>query len=138
MVLRRDPVLAGAAYFALVFTLGFVLGIVRVLWLAPRFGGEAAILLELPVMLIASLIAARWLLVRFRIEDLQHAAVMGATGFVLLILAEAALVSALSPQGLVAWFAASLEPPGLWGFLGQLGFAAMPLAVLATAKRKAD
>jgi hypothetical protein len=47
-------------YFLLVFGTGFVLGTVRVLWIAPRVGDEAAQLVEMPAMLIAIVWAARW------------------------------------------------------------------------------
>lgn len=42
---------AGLAYWAVVFALGFVLGTIRVLWLAPLVGLIPATALELPVML---------------------------------------------------------------------------------------
>lgn len=49
-----------AAYFGLVFAAGFALGTVRTLWIAPRFGSRTAELLEIPLMLIAIVMAARW------------------------------------------------------------------------------
>ena len=42
------------AYRGTIFALGFVLGTVRTLWLAPEIGETRAVLLELPVMLAAS------------------------------------------------------------------------------------
>ena len=45
------------AYWAGIFTLGFVLGAVRLLVLVPRLGVAGAVAAELPVMLGAS-----WLL----------------------------------------------------------------------------
>ncbi len=50
---------AAAYYFAAVFGAGFVLGTVRVLWLAPQLGARAAELLETPIMLVVMLVAAR-------------------------------------------------------------------------------
>src|SRR5690606_39056760 len=53
------PILhAALAYWAAIFALGFVLGTVRTLWLAPAVGELAAVALELPVMLGASAWAA--------------------------------------------------------------------------------
>jgi subtilisin len=45
---------AGAAYFAVVFMAGFMLGVLRVVVLVPRFGETAAVLAELPVILLIS------------------------------------------------------------------------------------
>lgn len=51
---------AAAIYFALVFGVGFTLGPIRVLWLEPRLGLRAAQLVEAPLMLVAVVLAARW------------------------------------------------------------------------------
>jgi hypothetical protein len=55
----------GLIYFALVFGTGFVLGPIRVLWLVPRVGQRAAELIEAPVMLLAMVLASRWVVRRF-------------------------------------------------------------------------
>jgi hypothetical protein len=54
-------------YFLLVFGAGFVLGMVRVLVVVPQLGERAAELLEMPLMLIVTVIAARWI-VRHRLD----------------------------------------------------------------------
>jgi hypothetical protein len=51
---------AGTLYFALVFGAGFLLGTIRVLWVAPRFGTRTAELMEAPVMFVVTILAARW------------------------------------------------------------------------------
>ena len=51
---------AGAIYFILVFSAGFVLGPVRILWLDPHIGARTAELLEMPIMLVVIIFAARW------------------------------------------------------------------------------
>ncbi len=48
-------------YFSLVFGTGFVLGVIRVLVLVPRMGERGAELLELPWMICAIVLAARWI-----------------------------------------------------------------------------
>lgn len=60
---------AGVAYFLLVFAAGFVLGVVRTLWVVPVLGERGAELLEMPFMLLASYLAARWVVGRFDLRD---------------------------------------------------------------------
>ncbi|MGE3598358.1 MAG: hypothetical protein AB7N70_22670 [Dehalococcoidia bacterium] len=57
---RLDLARWAAVYFALVFGAGFALGPVRVLWLEPRVGVRTAELIEAPFMLLAIVLAARW------------------------------------------------------------------------------
>jgi hypothetical protein len=51
---------AGVLYFSLVFATGFVLGNIRVFWIVPILGVRWAELMELPVMLVVTILAARW------------------------------------------------------------------------------
>ncbi|MBM4254966.1 MAG: hypothetical protein FJ147_03615 [Deltaproteobacteria bacterium] len=62
-----------AVYFSLVFGTGFVLGILRVLVLVPLVGTRAAELIEMPFMLLAIMVAARWLYRRFATAITLHA-----------------------------------------------------------------
>ena len=54
----------GLRYFAIVFGAGFVLALIRVPLLVPRFGVRAAELMEMPVMLAVIYFAARWIVHR--------------------------------------------------------------------------
>lgn len=51
---------SAAIYFAIVFGVGFALGPIRILGLEPRLGVRTAELIEAPVMLLAVILAARW------------------------------------------------------------------------------
>lgn len=115
----------GLAYFAAVFALGFLLGTLRVLWLIPWIGELAAVALELRIILsCAWLIAGRLLRAR-RLAPAQ-AALMGASAFLLLMLAEAALSLLLANRSLHEHLALYAEWPHRLGLAGQLVFASFP------------
>jgi uncharacterized membrane protein YuzA (DUF378 family) len=56
---------AGVSYGSLVLLAGFLLGTVRVLALEPRLGERWAEVLEMPLMLAVSVVAARFVVRRF-------------------------------------------------------------------------
>jgi hypothetical protein len=118
---------AGIAYFAIVFAAGFLLGTLRVMALAPLFGETAAVLLELPVMLAVSWVACRWSVRKFAVPP-QPAPrlLMGASAFVLLMIAEALLAIILFKQSPAQFLAGFGHLAGQLGLAGQLAFAAMP------------
>lgn len=117
---------AAASYWAVVFALGFVLGTVRVLWIAPAVGLLPATALELPVMLGASWIASGWLVRRFALRAGGEALAAGALAFALLMAAECALAGVLSGQSPAQWLAGLAEPHAALGLAGQVLFALMP------------
>lgn len=116
-------------YFAGIFALGFVLGTIRVLWLVPALGENAAVLAELPVMLAASWLWARRVLRRQPLASRSAALAMGCLAFALLLLAELALGLTLFGQSAGEWLAALGHLPGSLGLAGQVLFALMPALV---------
>jgi len=60
---------AGALYFAVVFAAGFVLGTIRTLWVVPRVGVRAAELMESPLMLVVTVLAAAWVVRRCKLPS---------------------------------------------------------------------
>lgn len=123
------PFRAGAAYFAAIFALGFALGTVRVLWLAPMVGETAAVLAEQPVMLGASWLAAGWLVRRHALCAMRDRAAMGGFAFILLIAAEMALGVTVFEQTPGQTLADALVLPGVIGLVGQMLFGLMPMWV---------
>lgn len=119
---------AGALYFALVFAVGFVLGALRVLVLAPALGQWGALLLELPVLLAASwLVAGRVILWCGLPAGWAPRLGMGAVAFALLMGAEFALGQLLFGRDLAAHLAHYRAPTTQLGLAAQLAFAAFPL-----------
>ena len=121
---------AGVLYFALVFGAGFVLGTFRVLWVVPRFGTRMAELLEMPIMLMVTIGAARWVVKRLAVPSrLSIRLGMGCLALGLLLLAEFKLVLGL--RGLsISQYLASRDPVSGMVYYIMLGvFAFVPLLV---------
>ena len=118
----------GLLYFLAVFAFAFAMGITRELVVAPRLGSTAAVLLEVPILVVASWFVARRLLSN-RSLTLPERAAMGATAFTLTMASEAALSVIMRGQSVTDWAAAVATPLGLAGLVGQVAFAAMPIFV---------
>ncbi len=117
---------AGLLYFAIVFAIGFVLGSIRVLLVAPVLGELGAVLLELPVILLACWLAAGRLVRWLDPPSASAALVMGAIAFSCLMIAEFTLAG-------LAFDRSITDQVGRWGTLegalglgGQLLFALLP------------
>jgi hypothetical protein len=65
----KPALTAGTAYFLLLFALGFLLGTIRVVFVAPRFGQVVGTLAEAPIMLTAGYVICRWALVHWRVSQ---------------------------------------------------------------------
>ena len=117
---------AAVAYWAAVFALGFVLGTIRTLWVIPLVGLVPATLIELPLILGGSWLAAGWLVRRFAMVSSGEALSVGALAFVILMAAECALAGVLAGQTPAQWLAGLRQPHALLGLAGQMVFALMP------------
>jgi ABC-type uncharacterized transport system permease subunit len=119
---------AGAAYFAIVFAVGFALGTVRTLFIAPRLGEQLAVVIELPLMLGASWLACGWAVRRWQVAAAARPRLtMGAVAFALLMIAEVTLSLTAFDLSLADYLRNLLTPHGLTGLAGQVIFALMPL-----------
>src|SRR6266404_4169419 len=82
---------AGVIYFLLVFAVGWILGPIRELWAVSHLGRMAAMLSEAVIMLIAMIVAARWVIRRFDVPRTLPATIsMGLIAIGLLFPAEIA------------------------------------------------
>ena len=123
---------AGMLYFAFVFAVGFLLGIVRTLLLAPRIGELPAVIVELPVILACSWLICRRLIGRFRISpDPGSGMVMGSVALALLLGAEAALSILVLDNSLDGYLGSFRTAHGLAGLAGQVVFGLIPVVQLA-------
>ena len=120
----------GLAYFAVVFGLGIVLGILRISFLVPRFGERLAELAEMPVMFLVIVVSARSVTRRLAIPPFSSARLgMGVLALGLLLAAELGLAVALQDRSL-AEYIASRDPVSGSVYLAMLAlFAAMPVLV---------
>jgi hypothetical protein len=121
---------AGMLYFALVFSAGFVLGPIRILWVVPRFGERMAELMEAPIMFVVVLAAARWLVKRLVLpSSLASRLSMGFVGLGLLLIVEFTLVLWL--RGLsISDYLANRDPVSGTVYYLMLGvFAVVPVFV---------
>lgn len=112
---------AATAYFLALFALGFVLGTIRVLFVAPRLGDLRATLLEVPVMLYAAFFLCRWAAERWQVRPTLSARWAMVLWFlVLLALFETVLGVVLFGRTLTGTWAALATPAGLIGLTAQI------------------
>lgn len=126
MLTRRDPMLAGLVYFAIVFAVAFGFGTIRTLVLAPRIGATWAVVLEAPLVLTVSWLAARWCLAWFQVKGVAQRLAMGAIAFALLMAAELGLAVFAFGRPPETYFASFLSLAGGLGLAAQIGFALIP------------
>jgi hypothetical protein len=120
----------GVLYFALVFGAGFVLGPIRVIWAVPRFGTRMAELMETPIMLVVTMVAARWIIRRLAVPPTPSSRLgIGCVALALILVAEFTLVLWL--RGLsISEYLANRDPVSGAVYYLTLGvFAIMPLLV---------
>jgi uncharacterized membrane protein len=119
---------ASLFYFAVVFSVGFVFGTIRTLWVAPRLGGRRAELLEAPIMLLVSFLVARWSVLSFSVPSAWSARLlMGGTALGLMLVAELALVFWVRGVSIREYFATRDPISGIVYYVVIGLFALMPL-----------
>lgn len=126
----KRALIAGTAYFLALFALGFVLGTIRVLFVAPHFGQFAATFAEVPVMLTAAFFACRWATGRWQVpRTIAIRWAMVLWFLALLLLFETLLGTTLFARTVAEQWAALATPAGLLGLSAQILAALLPLFV---------
>ena len=123
-------------YFGWVFGAGFVLGAIRVPLLVPRLGERYAELLEMPLMLVVIVVAARWLQQRFALTGKRlMSAAIGLLALALLLFAELLLIVVMQQRSLAEYIASRDPVSGTVYLLMLVFYAALP-AILAGRTRR--
>jgi hypothetical protein len=126
---------AGIIYFLLVFAVGWILGPIRELWAVPHFDLMAATLSEAVIMLIAMMVAARWVIRRFEVpQTLSDTLSIGLIAIGLLFPAEIAGVLWVRGLSFQEYLASFVTGPGVISAIMFLLFAAMPTLVTRLAR----
>jgi hypothetical protein len=119
---------AGVIFFLLVFAAGFVLGPIRIRWVVPRFGARIAELMEAPIMLVVTILAARWIVQELALPfTLSIRLGMGCIALGLMLVAELALVLRLRRLSIREYLATRDPVSGTVYYLMLVVFAVMPL-----------
>jgi hypothetical protein len=119
---------AALLYFAVVFTVGLMFGPIRVFWLEPIFGEVLAAIFEAPFLVVAMVVASRWIPSVLRVRrDLASLCLMGLGALAIQQGADLAVgvyLRGITPAEQIAHFAtgAGLIYAGL-----LVAFAAMPV-----------
>jgi len=121
---------AGVLYFALVFGTGFVLGAIRTLWVVPRVGMRMAELMEMPIMLAVTIVAARWTILRLTVSPVPSVRLgMGCIALVLMLVAEFGFVLWIRGLSIRDYLATRDPVSGTVYYAMLVVFAIMPLLV---------
>jgi hypothetical protein len=115
-------------YVLIVYVCGIATGIVREFFITPRTGLTLALWIELPVMVGASFLAARFIVCRFAVEScLQVRLSLGLLGLALLVVAEEIMSWVLRGVSVFTLWAHFSVLAAVANFAGLLLFAIMPV-----------
>jgi len=119
---------AGTLYFVLVFGAGFLLGMVRVPFLVPRLGARVAELIEMPLMVVAIIVAAGYIIRRFALPSIGIVRLaVGVVALALMVIAELSFALLLQGQSAVQYIASRDPVSGTAYLITLVLFALMPV-----------
>ncbi len=118
---------AAIAYFAIVFGAGFTLGALRVFFIVPMIGDRVAELIELPVMLVVVVVAARWVTRRLAVPvDAPTRLAMGGIALGLMLAFEFTVVLKLRGMTLRSYIDGFDPVAGSAYYAAQVAMGLMP------------
>lgn len=119
---------AAICYFALVFGAGFILGMLRVKFIVPKVGARSAELLEMPLMLIIIVIAARYIVVNFAVPvDIASRLSVGCIALILAVITELLFATIIAGQTISQYIARQDPVAGSVFIVALILYAAMPM-----------
>jgi hypothetical protein len=119
---------AGALYCTVVFAAGFVLSVVRMVWVAPLAGELVGVLLEAPILLAIAWVACDWVAERLDVSQrFLDRLVMGGAALAVLVCAEAIAAFLSGGHSLGDFSSRHGESAVLLGLLVQVAFAVFPM-----------
>lgn len=128
--IEENVMKAGVLYFALVFGVGFALGAIRTMWVVPRVGTRTAELMEMPIMLVVTIVAARWTVLRLAVPPMPSARLrMGCIALLLMLVAEFGFVLWIRGLSIKDYLATRDPVSGTVYYAMLVAFAIMPLFV---------
>ncbi len=126
----KRGLIAGTVYFLTLFALGFVLGTIRVMVVAPRVGQFASTGAEVPVILAAAFFACRWAIRRWQVPITMAIRWAMVLWFLALLLSfEILLGASLFGSTVAEQWARLATPAGLLGLSAQILAALLPVIV---------
>ena len=126
----KETLKAGVLYFVLVFAAGFVLGTIRTLCVVPRLGVRTAELMEAPIMLGVSILAAQWVVRRVGIPPvLSRRLAAGCIALGLMLLVEFTVVLWIRGLTIQGYLEARDPVSGTVYFVTLGVFAVMPIFI---------
>jgi hypothetical protein len=121
---------SGLLYFAVVFGVGLALGPIRMIYVVPRLDSRWSELLEMPIMLAVTVLAARRTIRRFAVPPTSSSRLgMGFLALVLMLIAEFALVLRLRGMPITEYLVTRDPVSGTAYYITLIAFALMPLFV---------
>jgi hypothetical protein len=127
----KRALIAGTIYFLALFALGFLLGAIRVVFIAPRFGQLIGTLAEVPIMLTAAYFICRWALHQWQVSQANAIRWLMVPWFLALLFAfETVLGLTLFGRTLSEQWAALVTQAGVLGLSAQIIAALLPLFVV--------
>lgn len=135
LVVMKKIFLASLTYFGLVFAAGFLLGLVRVLFVVPELGERTAELIEMPIMLVVIYFSARFIIKRFTITEAPRLVAVGCLALLILLAVEFSAVLQLRNLTIEQYLTERDPVAGITYLAGLLVFASMPAIISCRRKQ---